>query len=148
MASRAPVSRSTITATARTMAPASRGGPRRRRVLHNDDATALHVRPLDAALHSVSLRVLADHEGVEVPATGRGGVQEGGRDGVGAEGQAANGVDLAGAKASNPKLLEHDVPHERRSLMVEGHPTQIDVVVGLPPRGEGDPSADHCRTEN
>ena len=38
--------------------------------------------------------------------------------------------------------VEDDVADERGRAVVEGDPAQIEVVVGLAARGEGDPTAD------
>ena len=118
------------------------GGDRRaargRRVLQDHDLAARDVRSLDAALHPVRLGLLAHDERVEVLPARRGGVQQGGRDGVGAERQPADGVDLRGAQPDLLEQVEHQVPDQRGGAVVQRDAAQVDVVVGLAARRERD----------
>ena len=78
---------------------------------------------------------LADDERVEPAPLGRRGMQHGGRHRVGAEGETSHRV--GGVPRDE---VEHDAAHERGGLAVQGHPAQVDVVVGLLPGRQHHPS--------
>ena len=130
--SRAPVARSTTTATAATSAPtcAQRLDRLERRaaggggVLEHDHALARDIRALDLLAAAVVLRLLAHDERV-VGETARGTlVQHRGGDGVGAHGHAADGGHVGHVGDE----VEHDLADERGDPVVEAHLAQVDVV--------------------
>ena len=133
--------RSTITATPTTSAPASRSAVDGREhratggggVLDGEHPPAGDVRALDAPLQAVRLALLADDERVQPAAARGGGVQHRGRDRVGAEREPADRVEVEVVGQ-----VEHDLADQRRRRGVEGDAAQVDVVVGLPPRGQHD----------
>jgi len=60
-------------------------------------------------------------------------VQHRRRDGVSAEGEPAHGIEVEVFGQ-----LVHDQAHQGRGLAIQGDPSQVDVVVGFAPRGQGD----------
>ena len=101
-------------------------------------ASAELATRLDAPLHTVRLGLLAHDERVEVLPARRRRVQQGRRDRVRAERQAADRVDLRGAEADLLEHVEHEVPDERRGAVVQRDAAQVDVVVGLAARRQRD----------
>ena len=85
----------------------------------------------------MALGGLADHEGVQSFAVGCRGVQHRDSDRVGAEGQSASGLECpVGGEVA------HDASDEGGRDAVQGHPAQVDVVVGFLTGRQRDPSVD------
>ena len=114
-----------------------RGGAGRRRVLDDEHAAPLDGRALDPLLQPVRLAGLAHDERVESPTLCGTRVEHRGGDRVRAEGQAPDRVDVEVLRE-----VEHHPADEGRRLAVEGHPAQVDVVVGLPARRQRHPPVD------
>ena len=139
------MSRSTITATPTTSAPASRSAstavstePRWCWCPRREHPAALDRRALDPALQAVGLLCLADDERVQPLPGGGGGVQHRRRHRVRAEGQAADRVEVpVGDQGA------HHPADDRRGRAVQGHPAQVDVVVRRSPRGQRDLAVYH-----
>src|SRR5699024_582914 len=95
-------------------------------------SSAPYVRPLDTPLQTVCLVRLTDHEGVQFAPAGVRRVQHRGGHRVRTQRQPADRVEL-----QVRDVVQHDRADQRCGSSVQGHPAQIDVVVGLLPGGQG-----------
>lgn len=77
----------------------------------------------------MTLGLLADDESIHCEAAGGCGVQHGSRHWVGSHGEPTNSVNFSGAEALLFQPVQQLMTDERRSLVMEGGTTHIDVVV-------------------
>ena len=81
---------------------------------------------------------LAHDEGVELLAMAGGVMHHRGRDRVSAEGEAADGIEV-----EIRGQFAHDLTNKWRCNAVKGHPTQVNVVIGLSSARENHLAAHH-----
>ena len=83
------------------------------------------------------LALLADHEGVEPPTSGGGGVHHGRGDRVGPQGETADRLELPVGNQG-----AHHATDDRRHRPIERDPPHVNVIVGSTTGSQYDPPAD------
>ena len=100
-------------------------------VLDSQHSPTGDTRAFDPSLQAMLLLGLANNEGIKSLSIFSSGMQHGSGHWISPEGQSSNGIE-----GPVRRELAHHISYERGGNRVEGDPSQIDVVVGLPATGQ------------